>query len=303
LQPTTKADDPQRADPPLRSVGFIGLGVMGGAMCRNVVRRRVFEKVLAYDSSIDALTGVLAIGGCAATSAAELAAACDAVVLSLPDGSTSTTVIEQILPRLRAGQLVIDTSTIPVRIAQKLAARCAAAGADYLDAPVARTRDAAEAGTLSVMVGGRLGACARARPILDCIASDITYCGASGNGQVFKILNNMVLFQTVNALAEALAIGERAGVDTQQLFDAFSKGSADSFALRNHGMKAMLRRHFPERAFSARYARKDLACALELADQVGVNVRGAKLVDRVLADADAQGMGEAYFPTILRLHD
>lgn len=302
MQPTTNHDDPLAPAPPLRRVGFIGLGVMGGAMCRNVVRRGVFDQVLAHDVSAEATAGVLAVGGHAAASAAELASACDAIVLSLPDGRASTAIVEQLLPLLRRSQLVIDTSTIPVSVAKELAARCAAVGADYLDAPVARTRDAAEAGTLSVMIGGRAEACERARPILACIASDITYCGASGNGQVFKILNNMVLFQTVNALAEALAIGERAGVDPQQLFDAFSKGSADSFALRNHGMKAMLPRRFPTRAFSTTYARKDVACALELAAQVGVDAHGAKLVDRVLAQAEAQGLGEAYFPTLLLLH-
>lgn len=304
MQPTTKPDDsPAAAVPPMRNVGFIGLGVMGGAMCRNVVRRGVFDQVLLFDPSEKAVAAVLAVGGRAAPDAATLAASCDAVVLSLPDGQASTAVVEQLLPQLRAGQLLIDTSTIPVRVAQHLAACCAAAAVDYLDAPVARTRDAAEAGTLSVMVGGDTQAFRRARPILDCIASDITHCGGSGSGQVFKILNNMVLFQTVNALAEALAIGERAGVDPRLLFETFTKGSADSFALRNHGIKSLLPRRFPDRAFSTTYARKDTACALELAAAVGVDAQGARLIDQRLAEAQEKGMGDAYFPTILRLLD
>jgi len=118
-----------------------------------------------------------------------------------------------------------------------------------------------------------------------------------------KILNNMVLFQTVNALAEALALGRRAGIDTTLLFDALSKGSADSFALRNHGMKAMLPGVFPEKAFSTEYALKDLRYALELGRDTGVKLRGAQTVEAVFKDAIAAGHGGAYYPVIAKVVD
>ena len=106
-------------------------------------------------------------------------------------------------------------------------------------------------------------------PLIRCFATDVTHCGDVGAGQVTKILNNMVLFETVNALAEAVAVARHNGVDPKLLLDTLSKGSADSFALRNHGMKAIVPGVFPERAFSTEYALKDLSYALELAGDAG----------------------------------
>jgi hypothetical protein len=135
------------------------------------------------------------------------------------------------------------------------------------------------------------------------MGSDVTHCGGVGNGQAVKILNNMVLFQTVNALAEALALGRRAGVEPALLFEALSKGSADSFALRNHGMKAMLPGQYPERAFSVAYASKDNGYALELGRKTGVRLRGAALLAEVLEEAKAAGYGDAYWPVIAKVVD
>jgi 3-hydroxyisobutyrate dehydrogenase-like beta-hydroxyacid dehydrogenase len=117
---------------------------------------------------------------------------------------------------------------------------------------------------------------------------------------VTKILNNMVLFQTVNALAEAVAVARSAGVDAKLLLETLSKGSADSFALRNHGLKAIVPGVFPDRAFSTEYALKDLGYALELAAEGGLRLRGAELIGEVLLEAIDAGSGEAYFPVIAR---
>jgi len=283
-------------------VGFIGLGVMGGAMCRNIIRRKRFSSVAFLDPDPGALASVAAVGGRAARDLADLAGSSDIIVLSLPDGDVSDRVVSDLLPLLRAGQLLIDTSTIPVQLAQLHAQRCEAVQVAYVDAPVARTREAAEAGTLSTMVGGSIQAFAQARPLLECIASDITHCGPAGSGEVVKILNNMVLFQIVNALSEAMAIAARAGVSPERLADVLEKGSADSFALRNHGRKSLVPDVYPERAFSTRYARKDNAYALSLARQLGVDARGAQLVEEVFDRAMAAGYSQQYFPVIHRLH-
>ncbi len=183
----------------------------------------------------------------------------------------------------------------------ELAAAFDKRGAAYLDAPVARTRQAAESGTLAVMVGGDARTLETVRPLMACFASDITHCGGAGSGQVTKILNNMVLFQTVTALSEAYAIARAADVDPEVLFDALSKGSADSFALRNHGMKAILPRQFPLRAFSVRYAKKDLEYALDLAADGGVEAEGARNVLRLFEQAIDAGAGDEYFPVVSRL--
>ena len=118
------------------------------------------------------------------------------------------------------------------------------------------------------MVGAAPDLFAKVEPLIRHFATEVTNCGGIGAGQVTKILNNMVLFQTVNALAEAAAIARRSGVEPKLLFETLSKGSADSFALRNHGLKAMIPGEFPERAFSTEYALKDLSYALDLARDV-----------------------------------
>jgi 3-hydroxyisobutyrate dehydrogenase-like beta-hydroxyacid dehydrogenase len=150
------------------------------------------------------------------------------------------------------------------------------------------------------MVGTTAELYAAIEPLIRCFATDVTHCGAVGAGQVTKILNNMVLFETVNALAEAVAIARHSGVDAKLLLETLSKGSADSFALRNHGMKAILPGVFPERAFSTEYALKDLSYALELAGDAGIKLRGAELIGTILQEAIDAGSGDNYFPVIAK---
>lgn len=285
-----------------QSIGFIGLGVMGEPMCRNL-RQKSGLPMLALDHDTAPLERLAAYGIRSATSMTQLAVASDIVFMSLPSGEVVRQVClapEGLLAYARPGWMVVDLSTSPVDLTRELAAQFAAKGAVFIDAPVARTREAAEAGTLSVMVGAQEQDFEKIKPLLQTFASDLTHCGGVGTGQVVKILNNMVLFETVVALAEAKAIGERAGVDAALLFDAMSKGSADSFALRNHGMKAMLPGKFPERAFSVEYARKDLAYALRLAGDTGVDARAARTVDGWFAEAIEAGEGAQYHPVISR---
>jgi 3-hydroxyisobutyrate dehydrogenase-like beta-hydroxyacid dehydrogenase len=285
------------------AVGFVGLGVMGEAMCRNVVRRSG-RRVIVFDIDRERVDRLATDGAIGATSVAEVAGAADIVLLSLPSAVQVEQVVagpEGLLPSLRAGQLVVDHSTSPLSLTRQLAVRCQERGARFCDAPVARTRHAAIEGTLSIMVGGASDDVERVRPILECMASDITHCGDVGTGQVMKLMNNMVLVQNVVALAEALAIGTRAGIDGALLLDTLSKGSADSFALRNHGMKAMLPDEFPDDAFPTVYARKDLEYALELAADVHVAARGAELARTLLDETIAAGYEREYFPVLRRV--
>lgn len=286
-----------------KQIGFIGLGVMGEPICRNLARKSGLP-VRAYDRDPSPVQRLGADGVLPAAAAAEACAGSDVVFLSLPSGEIVCELARApggLLDASHAGQLIVDLGTSAVDSTRALAAEFAQRGATFIDAPVARTRAAAQAGTLAVMVGSDAATFARVRPLIATFASDITHCGAVGCGQVVKILNNMVLFETVVAISEAKAIGERAGVDPTLLFDALSKGSADSFALRNHGLKAVLPGEFPERAFSAEYARKDLAYALQLARETGVDARAAQVVDEWLGKAIDAGYGARYHPVISRL--
>jgi 3-hydroxyisobutyrate dehydrogenase-like beta-hydroxyacid dehydrogenase len=286
---------------PIATLGFIGLGVMGEPMCGHLARRSGLP-VLAHDRRGEPLER-LAAHGVMAAQAAEIARRCDLILLSLPDGKAVSSVADELEPHLEAGQCLVDTSTSSAALTREIAAMLAARGIGYADAPVARTREAAARGELSIMVGADDATFAHIRPILETMGTDVTHCGPVGCGQVVKILNNMLVFQNTTALAEAIAIGRRNGVPPEMLLPTIAKGSGDSFALRSHGMKSMLPRDFPERAFSTRYAIKDLSYALEMAAASGLDVPGAELTMRRLKASDDAGNGEKYHPAMLLLID
>jgi len=284
-------------------IGFIGLGVMGEPMCRNLAAKGG-EEVFAYDIARSPLERLKSHGVVAAAGIRELAERCSMVFLSLPGAEELKRVCAgpgSLMLFLRSGSTVVDLSTSPVTLTRDLHERFAARGVHFADAPVARTREAAERGTLSVMVGAAEATFKRIRPLLANFASDITHCGPPGSGQAMKILNNMVLFQNVVALAEALALARASGIDAKLTLEVLSKGSADSFALRNHGMKAMLPGEFPERAFSVDYALKDLGYALELAAQANLEVSGARNARAALRKAAGAGHGKQYFPVVAKV--
>jgi hypothetical protein len=284
-----------------KTIGFIGLGVMGEPICRNLVKNSG-ARVMAFDLSPEPLARLRADGADVAASVADVIGNNEVLFLCLPSAKHVRAVFEGdgILKNIRQGQIVVDLGTSSVSQTRAFAKQLQASGASWADAPIARTRQAAQDGTLSVMVGAAPALYAAIEPLIRCFATDVTNCGGTGAGQVTKILNNMVLFETVNALAEAVAVAKRNGVDPALLLDTLSKGSADSFALRNHGLKAIVPGNFPERAFSTEYALKDLSYALELAADAGIKIRGAELIGQVLQEAIDAGSGGAYFPVIAK---
>jgi 3-hydroxyisobutyrate dehydrogenase-like beta-hydroxyacid dehydrogenase len=285
-----------------KTIGFIGLGVMGEPICRNLVTKSG-GSVVAFDLSPEPLARLRELGAATAASAREVIGQSGVLFLCLPSAKHVRAVFDGddgILKNIRSGQIVIDLGTSSVSQTRDFAGQLQAKGAAWIDAPIARTRQAAQDGTLSVMVGATAERFVLVEPLIRCFATDVTLCGDTGAGQVTKILNNMVLFEAVNALAEAVAVAKGNGVDPALLLDTLSKGSADSFALRNHGMKAIVPGNFPERAFSTEYALKDLGYALELAADAGITIRGAELIGRILQEAIDAGSGSAYFPVIAR---
>jgi 3-hydroxyisobutyrate dehydrogenase-like beta-hydroxyacid dehydrogenase len=284
-------------------IGFIGLGVMGEPMCRNLLRAsgrvvRVFDPV---PGPVDRL---VLEGAVESASIAALAADVDIVHLSLPGGPQLEAVVDGddgLLAHLRAGQTIVDHTTAPYALTRALGAKAAARGISYCDAPVARTRQAAIDGTLSIMVGGTVEDVARVEPLLRCMAEEVSHCGPVGAGQAVKLLNNVLLVQNLNAVAEAHAIAEGLGLDAAVVLDTLTKGSADSFALRSHGHKAVLADDYPLQAFPTRYQLKDTTYALELAADAGVEAKGARLALERLGAAMDAGYSEEYWPVIRRI--
>lgn len=286
------------------TIGFIGVGVMGEPMCRHLATKSGL-KLIAYDRDSAPLQR-LGEHGVQSVSIAELAAQADIIFLSLPSGEIVRQVVlgketdgsDGLMAQGHAGQLIVDLSTSPASLSRELAEKLTGREIRFADAPVMRTRMAAEAGTLAVPVGADDDIFAQIEPLIGTFAQDIIHAGGVGAGQVVKILNNMVVYETVLALCEARAIGARAGVNPDTLFAAFASGSADSFALRNHGIKAIAPQVFPEKAFPVVYAKKDLQYAVALAEEVGIDATGAKNLVTCFDKAIEAGHGDKYAPAI-----
>ena len=287
------------------SAGYIGLGVMGEPMCGHLAQKAGsvgLSKVIGFDHDNAPLKRLEASGVQASNSAAQLASVADIVMFCLPSGDHVVELVRgsgELLATARPEQVFIDLGTTPVSLTRELHREFAERGAHFADSPVTRTRQAAQSGTLSTLFGGTASLFEQVSPLLGCFCSDITHCGTTGTGQIVKQMNNMILFQTVVAIAEGLTTARAAGLKDDVFFDALSKGSGDSFALRNHGVKAMLPNEFPERAFSTRYALKDLSYAIELAADHGLTLQGAENVRSLFEQAIENGDGDRYFPVLM----
>ena len=286
------------------TLGFIGLGVMGESMCRNLAKKSG-AAVVAFDRRAEPLAALARDRVTAAGSPGQVAAGADIVFLCLPGEPQVRAVAlgaDGLLPRLRAGQTIVDMSTAPVALARELGQSFAARGVDFADAPVARTAQAAKDGTLSIMVGGEAAVFERLRPYLACMGTEITHCGPVGAGQAVKLMNNMVVAQTVVALAEALAVARASGVvDPRILFETLTKGSADSFVLRNHGMKSLLPDTHPTQgAFPTSYIIKDLSYALALAESAGLTLEQATTTRHLMERTVEAGYRDNYYTAVVR---
>ncbi len=290
-------------DNKIATAGFVGLGVMGGPMCMNLTTKCGLP-VWGYDRSAAALAEQNHERFTAGASVADVAQHAEVLFLSLPSVKQVKDVCEGpdgLFANPGRVKFIVDMTTSAVKETRELAAEAEKHGITFIDAPVARLRAAARAGTLSIMVGGSKEVFDLVRPLLGCMGTDITHCGKVGNGQVVKILNNMTVFVTVHALAEALAIGRQAGVDPQMLFETMALGSSDSFVLRNVGLKHLVPGNFPEQAFPTEYAIKDISQALELARDGEISAMLADTTRALLERTRDAGFAKAYYPVMLRL--
>jgi 3-hydroxyisobutyrate dehydrogenase-like beta-hydroxyacid dehydrogenase len=283
-------------------LGFVGVGVMGEGMCRNLVQKSGVAVHIA-DINPENVSRLAAVGA-VASGIARLRQVANTVFLSLPSIDQVEDVCFGAEPLIVEGgsvRTLVDMSTSDVARTRALAERLAAYGVRFLDAPVARSREAANNGTLLITVGGPEELFEEVLPWLQCMGSDVVRCGGVGAGQVVKIMNNMVLFSTVNALAEAMAIAEAARVDKTMLANVLKLGSAESFALRLTGEKFLACDEFPEKMFPAAYALKDMRLALSLAHAADIRPAVAEATTALLDRATSCGYAQSYYPVVYRL--
>jgi 3-hydroxyisobutyrate dehydrogenase len=271
-------------------VGVVGTGIMGAPMARNLLRAG--HAVTVHNRSPARVAPLVEAGATAATSPRETAARVDAVVTCVPDTPDVEAVVlgsDGILAGAAPGLLVIDTSTIAPAAARRLADRAAAAGVDLLDAPVSGGEQGAVAGTLSIMVGGRREAFERAAPIFDAIGKRATYMGGPGQGQMTKLVNQVVGAATLTAVAEGIVLGAAAGLEPQALIDAIGGGAATSWMWTTLGPR-MQRRDFAP-GFMVRLQQKDLRLASAAAGDLGAPLPLTAIVQQLFAAVEANGGG------------
>lgn len=219
----------------MASIGFIGLGNMGGPMAVNLVKAG--HAVTGIDLSPEAVDRFSGAGGTAANSIPEVVGGAEIVVTMLPAGKHVEGVYcgaDGVLAHARPGTLLIDSSTIDVETARRVAAAADDAGMQMLDAPVSGGVVGAEAGTLTFMVGGAEEAFDKAKPILDIMGKTVVHAGGAGNGQAAKICNNMVLGISMIGVSEAFVLAEKLGLDKQKLFDISSTASGQCWSLTTY---------------------------------------------------------------------
>ena len=283
-------------------VGFIGLGIMGAPMARHLLAAGF--PLTVHSRSPGPVDALVEAGAARASSPAELARASDVVVTMLPDTPDVEHVMlgdDGVAAGAAAGSLVIDMSTIDPGPTRAIAEQLATRDVEMLDAPVSGGERGAIDGTLSIMVGGSDAAFARAMPILQAMGKNIVHVGPSGAGQITKACNQLVVAATIEAVAEALVLAERSGVDAAKVREALLGGFAGSKILEVHGQR-MLDRAF-EPGFRARLHRKDARIVLDAAQAAGSPIPAFQVVaaqlDRLVDEADRGDLDHSALFTLL----
>lgn len=277
-------------------VGFIGLGNMGGRMSQCIVRAG--GAVVGYD--LDAAL-IEAAGAQAATSPGEVTRRCRTVLLSLPDSSVVEKVIysqDGVLAQVTAGQLVVDLSTAAPASTRKIYSSLADKGASYLDAGISGGAAAAEAGKLTLMVGGDSEALDQARSVLETFSAKIYYVGASGSGHTAKLLNNFLNAVSLSATAEVMVAGKKAGLDLELLLQIFNDSSGVNFATLNRFPK-IIHGDYLKGGLTNSLMMKDVVLYTELVSSLGAAALNSSGPLACFGLARALGYGDKISNTVV----
>jgi len=285
---------------PDTALGFLGLGVMGGPMARNLVKAGY--PVTGYDPDPGRMKAFTDAGGKAAGSGAEIGKADEIVFLSLPTGDVVRQVVMGdggLASRMPSGTLIADLSTTEAKMAQDAAAACAKRGITFLDAPVSGGEQGAIDATLSIMVGGDAAGFARVKSIRSCMGRSVVHMGGSGLGQATKLINNMIVAAGFAAVCEAWALGAKVGLDPAMLHEAVKGGWAGSRVMEETVPRLLARNFVP--GGTVDIAVRDVAYALNMARSLDVPVPMGALAHELFRMAKSQGQGSKAQPVLITL--
>jgi 3-hydroxyisobutyrate dehydrogenase len=270
--------------------GFIGLGIMGQGMARNLLNAGF--PLTVWNRTTARMEPLVEVGAQPAASPAEVAANSDIIVICVSDTPDVESVIlgeAGVLAGAKAGSVVIDCSTISPIVTRELHQTLAENGVAMLDAPVSGGSEGAAKGTLSIMVGGDSDTFARALPVFEAMGKKITHVGEAGAGQTVKLVNQILVVSTMLGVGEALLFAQAGGVDLNKTLEAISAGAAGSWTLSNRGPQIVRRDWRP--GFMIDLQQKDVRLVLDAAAQLGVPLPGTALVHQLYNTLQNQGLG------------
>lgn len=279
------------------NIGFVGLGIMGRPLALNLIKGG--HTVTVWARRPESMEPLLSAGAKAAASPAEAAKGNELVISMVADAPDVVEVMRSVASGAERGLVAVDMSTIAPAAARRIGEDLAAAGVDFLDAPVSGGEVGAIAGTLSIMVGGSSEAFAKALPAFECMGKNVVHVGASGAGQVTKAANQIVTGMGVLAVAEAYAFAAKNGVDRSKVREALLGGFAYSKILENHGQR-MLDRNFKP-GFKSWMHEKDLNIVMQTAHELGLCLPGSAATAQMFNAMVGSGLGEEDSIAVLKL--
>jgi 3-hydroxyisobutyrate dehydrogenase-like beta-hydroxyacid dehydrogenase len=280
-------------------VGFVGVGMMGGPMCSNLMKKG--HQTVIFDINKDALERMKGMGATVATSPKEVASQVDIIFTSLPMPADVEKVVMGpggLAEGAKKGTIIADMSTNSPAMVQKLAKELGERGIVLIDSPVSGGVDGAEAGTLAIMCSGDKAAFDKAKPLLDCMGKNVFHLGAIGMGNVAKLVNNMVSFCNLVVASEAMALAKRAGLDPDTMASVMQTASGDSNSLKRVKRKS-IRGDFKQE-FALNLAFKDLGLALEMGRETGTPLSVPSLTYTLMQAARTKDRGRDDVSTLMQ---
>jgi len=282
------------------NVGVVGLGAMGLPMAKNLLRKGF--SVTVFDVRDEPLRALESLGARVARSPRDVAVASSIVLTSLPSSKQVEDVLtgtDGLLDGMAKGGVIVDTSTIDPAMSRKLAEACAKKGIAMIDAPVSGGTVGAEKGTLSIMVGGGKDEVERCMNVLRAIGANIYHVGDTGSGQIFKLINNMLVAINLVGVSEAFVLGKKAGVNPDLLYGVIKTSAGNSWALEQK-LPKMANDDFAP-GFRVWLQHKDLALAMSLASQMGVALPMASLAFQMYESAKAMGLEDLDHSAVVKV--
>ena len=273
-------------------IGFVGLGIMGESMCENIIRKHD-DTVYVFDVIREKVEKLAALGGVPCGSSRETAEKSDVFITMVPKSQHSRAVYEEILPVLREGKTCIDMSTIDPAVSVEIAEAVRKTGAEFIDAPVVKSKPAAIAGKLGIYVGGSEEVYEKMLPVLRYMGENVIRLGGNGKGLVMKICHNALVAQIQNGVNETSALAALNGIDILTYAKAISYGGAGNWYLDSK--KDVLSREDYTTAFSVENEHKDVHLCRNLADQCGLAMPGLDNAVRIYDKAMEMGLGKEDF--------